>query len=102
MSGKSDREAVSIVANGTGKGFEALKAGAADIGMASRQINAKEIGLLKDFQMQLPTTEIVVGMDGIAMVVNPGNPVATLTRQQVGEIYRGKITNWSELGGARE
>jgi phosphate transport system substrate-binding protein len=38
-------------------------------------------------------------MDGIAVVVNPGNPVNDLTVEQIRKIYNGQITNWSQVGG---
>jgi phosphate transport system substrate-binding protein len=102
MPGKSKPEAISIVANGSKNAFVALKGGTADIGMASRQINDAEVKSLSPINMKLPTTEIVIGMDGIAIVVNQANPVRSLTRQQVAQIFRGEVTNWSEFGGANQ
>ena len=102
MSGKSSPEAISIVANGSGAAFKALKGGTADIGMSSRAITDAEMDSLKPFNMKLATTEIVVGMDGIAIVVNQANTVPELTLKQVAGIFSGQITNWSEVGGANE
>jgi phosphate transport system substrate-binding protein len=44
----------------------------------------------------------LIGIDGVAMIVHADNPIAELTRQQIIDIYVGKINNWSELGGADE
>jgi phosphate transport system substrate-binding protein len=41
----------------------------------------------------------VVAMDGVCVIVHPSNPVKALTSQQVRDIYMGKITNWSQVGG---
>jgi phosphate transport system substrate-binding protein len=41
----------------------------------------------------------VVAMDGVCVVVHPSNPVKALTTEQVRDIYKGKITNWKEVGG---
>lgn len=43
-----------------------------------------------------------IGQDGIAVIVHPSNPVQALTIAQLRDIYRGRISNWSELGGADE
>ena len=41
-----------------------------------------------------------VGRDALVFIVNEDNPVDKLTREQLIDIYTGKITNWSEVGGA--
>ena len=43
--------------------------------------------------------EVIVGHDALAVVVHPSNPVKQLTRQQLEDIFRGKITNWKQVGG---
>lgn len=76
---------------GSSDGIKAAIEGTADIGMTSRKLNPEEkVGL----------TETVVAIDGIALVVHPSNPVQNLTRAQLRDIYTGKITNWSEVGGS--
>lgn len=75
---------------GSGSGVEAASNGSADIGLSSRALKDSEKETL---------TETVVARDGIAIVVNPGNPVEDLTVEQVAAIARGEITNWKELGG---
>lgn len=51
----------------------------------------------KDAGVELETAEI--GMDALVFLVNEGNPVQSLTHEQLVDIYTGKITNWSEVGG---
>ncbi len=77
---------------GSGSGIEAASNGSADIGLASRALHDEEAagGL----------TGTVVAMDGIAIIVNPENPVEDLSLEQIASIATGEITNWSELGGA--
>ena len=76
---------------GSGSGIKAVQEGRCDIGLSSRALKAeeKEAGL----------KETVLAYDGIAIIVNPENPVSDLTLEQIADIYTGKITNWSEVGG---
>jgi phosphate transport system substrate-binding protein len=68
--------------------------------MSSRNIKEKEIVLAK--QKGIDPNEIKVALDGLAVVVNPNNPVTKLTIDQLAAIFTGKITNWKELGGKDE
>ena len=77
---------------GSGTGIQAVQEGRCDIGLSSRALKDEE----KAFGLQ----ETVLAYDGIAMIVNPANPVEDLTLEQIADIYTGKITNWSELGGS--
>ena len=76
---------------GSGSGIKAVQEGRCDIGLSSRALKAeeKEAGL----------KETVLAYDGIAIIVNPENPVKDLTIEQIADIYTGKITNWKDLGG---
>jgi phosphate transport system substrate-binding protein len=100
MPGNSHPEIFEVVANGSGNAFKALKNKTADVGMASRRVNDKETADLQDVgEMKSPASEIVLGMDGIAIVVNRNNPVTTLTRKEIAAIFSGRVSNWSEFGG---
>ena len=77
---------------GSGSGIQAVSEGRCDIGLASRS--------LKDDEKSSGLTETVLAYDGIAVVVSPENPVSDLTIEQIADIYTGKITNWSEVGGS--
>ena len=76
---------------GSGSGIKAVQEGRCDIGLSSRDLKAeeKEAGL----------TGTVLAYDGIAVIVNPENPVADLSLETIAKIYTGEITNWSEVGG---
>ena len=76
---------------GSGAGIEASSNGSADIGLASRA--------LKDEEKAGGLTETVVALDGIAVIVNADSKVADLTVEQIGKIFTGEITDWSEVGG---
>ena len=76
---------------GSGSGIQAVSEGRCDIGLASRG--------LKDDEKSSGLTATVLAYDGIAVVVSPENPVSDLTIEQIADIYTGKITNWSEVGG---
>ena len=76
---------------GSSAGIQAVQEGRCDIGLSSRA--------LKDEEKASGLTETVLAYDGIAMIVNPENTVEDLTLEQIADIYTGKITNWSEVGG---
>ena len=76
---------------GSGAGIEAASNGSADIGLASRA--------LKDEEKAGGLTETVVALDGIAVIVNVDSKVENLTVEQIGKIFTGEITDWSEVGG---
>ena len=79
-------------ATGSGTGIKAVKDGTCDIGLSSRY--------LKDSEKAEGLKETILAIDGIAIIVHTENPVADLTVEQIAAIFRGEITNWSELGGA--
>ena len=89
---------VAVTGGGSGTGISSLISATCDIANASRTIKEKEIGLAK--QRGVNPYEIKVGLDGLAVVVNPKNPVSKLTTKQLAGIFTGKITNWKEVGGA--
>lgn len=78
--------------SGSGAGIEAVAAGSADIGNSSRRLKPEE--------KEKGAVENIVAIDGIAVCVDKANTVTGLTRQQLTDIYTGKITNWSAAGGA--
>lgn len=90
-------EFTAVTGGGSGTGISNLISGTCDIAMTSRNIKDKEIVLAK--QKGINPFEIKVALDGLAVVVNPKNPVGKLTIVQLAGIFTGKITNWKELGG---
>ena len=88
---------VTVTGGGTGVGISALLDETTDIAMASRSIKFSEKMKAKAAGEDL--AEIPIAYDALAVVIHPSNPVKQLTRQQLEGIFRGKITNWKEVGG---
>ena len=76
---------------GSGSGIQAVSEGRCDIGLSSRA--------LKDDEKSSGLIETVLALDGIAIVVNPENPVSDLDIDTIAKIYTGEITNWKDVGG---
>ncbi|MDD4690120.1 MAG: phosphate ABC transporter substrate-binding protein [Eubacteriales bacterium] len=75
---------------GSGSGIQAVSDGRCDIGLSSRDLKDEEKANLEG---------TVVAIDGIAIIVNPKNPIKDLTIEQIASLYKGEVTNWSEVGG---
>jgi phosphate transport system substrate-binding protein len=88
---------ISVTGGGSGTGIASLVNGTVDIANASRQIKAEEVEEAKSNGIE--PLEHIIARDAIAVIVNPENPVDELTLQQISDIYSGKISNWSEVGG---
>ena len=76
---------------GSGTGIKAVQEGRCDIGLSSRN--------LKEEEKAAGLVGTVLAYDGIAIIVNPENPIADLELETIGSIYKGEISNWSEIGG---
>lgn len=88
---------IAVTGGGSGTGIAAIISGTCDIAQSSREMHQDE--LQKAEQAGSPVHETIVGYDGIAIVVNPKNPVSQLTTEQLGNIFTGKIKNWKDVGG---
>jgi phosphate binding protein len=82
---------------GSATAFPGLFDGSAQVGAASRAINAKELAQAKDLGVSL--REYVLGYDGIAVIVNPNNPVSRLDLDQLAALFTGEVNDWSKVGG---
>lgn len=80
---------VEVQGGGSTAGIQALANGIADIGMCSRSLKPNETGF----------TPITIARDGLVVVVHLTNRVNGLSRQQVREVFEGKVRNWREVGG---
>ena len=81
---------VNLNLTGSGTGIQEASEGKCDIGNSSRKLKDEE-------SEKLDAT--VVGLDGIALVVNPANKLEDITLEDLAKVYSGEITNWKELGG---
>ena len=82
---------VTYNATGSGAGIQAVQEGRCDIGLASRN--------LKDEEKANGLEGTILAYDGIAIIVNPNNPVSDLDVETIAKIYTGEIKNWKEVGG---
>lgn len=82
---------VTYNATGSGAGIQAVQEGRCDIGLASRN--------LKNEEKANGLEETILAYDGIAIIVNPANPVKDLSLETIAKIYTGEIKNWKEVGG---
>ncbi len=80
---------VDVQTGGSSRGVSDARAGLADIGMASRALKDDEKDLLS----------FTIALDGISVILNKANPVESLNKQQIIDIYTGKIVNWKNVGG---
>jgi phosphate transport system substrate-binding protein len=80
---------IDVQTGGSSRGINDVRARLIDIGMASRSLKQSESELLS----------FSIALDGISIIVNKVNPVTSLDKQQIIDIYRGKIVNWQALGG---
>lgn len=90
MQDVNSKARIEVAGGGSGAGVTAAQTGTADIGMASRAIRDDETGI----------KPIVIAIDGIAVIAHNDNPVKDISFSQITDIFSGKITNWSEVGGA--
>ncbi|MCC7119382.1 MAG: PstS family phosphate ABC transporter substrate-binding protein [Anaerolineales bacterium] len=88
---------ISVTGGGTGTGIAALLNNTVDLANASRKIKDEELAEAR--AKGIEPLEYVIARDAIAVIVNPQNPVSQLTLKQISDIYSGKITNWTEVGG---
>ena len=87
-----------IAAEGSSTAFPALANGTAQIGMSSRKAKPEEITNARAKGIKL--NEVEACHDMIVVVVNKGNKLKSLTKDQVAKIFTGAVKDWSEVGGA--
>jgi phosphate transport system substrate-binding protein len=92
--------AIAVTGGGSGVGIASLIANRVAIADASRPMKDKEYTAAKE--NGVVPYEIVIGIDGLSVIVNANNPVKSLTIDQIGTIFRGEIANWQEVGGANK
>ena len=88
---------IAVSGGGSGTGIAALINGTVDIANASRQMKNHEVESARS--NGIDPVEVVVAVDALAIIVHPDNPVSQLTISQLSDIFTGRITNWSEVGG---
>lgn len=100
LPGNSSPTIIEISSHGSATAFADLIGKAADVGLSSRRIEPAETQKLAPLgDMTSPSSEHILGLDGIAVIVNRNNTIDALTREQVAKIFSGEITNWSQVQG---
>lgn len=94
---KNAQASISVRGGGSSVGIASLLDGTCDIADASRAIKTKEIE--QALSNGIDPVAHIVAMDGIAVVVHPSNPLSELTLAQIQDIYTGKVSDWSQVGG---
>ena len=88
---------VSVTGGGSGVGINAIINDEVEIGNSSRAITSSELSTARANGVNV--VEYAVAIDGVCIIVNASNPVKQLTVKQLGQIYSGKVVNWSAVGG---
>jgi phosphate transport system substrate-binding protein len=88
---------IAVTGGGSGTGIAALMNEKCDVANASRLMKGKEVANLAE--RGVAAKRIVVAMDGLSVIVNGGNTITKLTKDEIGKIFRGEVTNWSQIGG---
>jgi len=91
-----------VASSSSSNAFPELLAKSAEFGMASRRIKRDEARALAQDgagSMIAPEQEHIVAVDSLVVIVNPANPVRSISMDNLARIYRGDIRNWTELGG---
>jgi phosphate transport system substrate-binding protein len=88
---------VSVTGGGSGTGIAALLNGTVDVANASRAMSPEEIAAARAAGFE--PVQTTVALDAIGVVVHPSNPINDLTFDQLSDIYAGRVTNWTQVGG---
>jgi phosphate transport system substrate-binding protein len=90
---------IAIAAHGSGTGFTSLADGSAELAAASRPIKDNEAASLQAWgDLKSAAAEQIIALDGLAIILHPGNPIAALNTLQLAQIFAGEITDWAQLG----
>ncbi|MGF7119366.1 phosphate ABC transporter substrate-binding protein [Methanobacterium oryzae] len=81
---------INVQGGGSSLGISSVSQGITDIGTSSRNLTSKEKSGLNEY---------IIGKEGIVIAINNQNNVNDLTKDQIRDIFSGKIKNWKEVGG---
>ncbi|ANQ47968.1 phosphate ABC transporter substrate-binding protein [Flammeovirga yaeyamensis] len=93
----NSNEPVEVVGGGSSLGFKGLKSFETELALSSRKVKSTEKTNIEENIDQL--IEKVIAYDALSIITHPSNSVTKLTLTQLIKIYKGQITNWSQLGG---
>lgn len=91
---------VRLAAHGSGTGFVALRDGSAEVAASSRPIKDDEVAALAgQGDLRGERAEQVIAIDGLAIIVHPGNPLVSLDSERLARLFAGEAKTWEEIGG---
>lgn len=94
---KNAKASIAVTGGGSGVGIAALMDKRTDIANSSRPMKDEEVEQARAKGVE--PVGIIFALDGLSIIVHKDNPLLALTLQEVGQIYRGEVTNWKEVGG---
>jgi phosphate transport system substrate-binding protein len=101
LPGDGFASSIKVAAHGSATAFTSLADKSCDIGMSSRRIKSEEASKLASLgDMLAPASEHIVGLDGIAVIVNGSNPVNELSKDEIMRIFTGESANWPKSGSS--
>jgi len=91
---------IEVAAHGSSTGFTALKKASADLAASSRPIKDSELVDLEPLgDLKSPEAEQVIAIDGLAIILNPQNPLNSLNTEQLAQVFNGEASTWEAVGG---
>ncbi|MGP6461769.1 substrate-binding domain-containing protein [Pseudomonas parakoreensis] len=97
---QGQRVVIEVAAHGSSTGFTALKTASADLAASSRPIKDSELLDLQTLgDLKSAEAEQVIAIDGLAIILHPGNPLQQLDTEQLARIFSGEVKTWEDLGG---
>ncbi|AOE80195.1 hypothetical protein A7318_16850 [Pseudomonas lurida] len=91
---------IEVAAHGSSTGFTALKKASADLAASSRPIKDSELVDLEPLgDLKSPDAEQVIAIDGLAIILNPQNPLNSLNTEQLAQVFNGEASTWEAVGG---
>lgn len=91
---------ISVTGGGSSVGIASLINGEIEMANSSRPLTEEERQQAQERGLEI--VEFIVARDGLSIVVHPDNPIDELSMEDLGKIYRGEITHWSDLGGPNQ
>jgi phosphate transport system substrate-binding protein len=94
---KYPKSSISVTGGGSGTGIAALLNKQCDIANASRKMKKKEYVMAK--KKKIKVLELTIAVDALSVIIHPQNKIKSLSTEELSDIFKGSIINWSQLGG---
>jgi len=94
---KDANVSIAITGGGSGVGIAAIINKTTDLANSSRPMKDSEIVKAKDNGVN--PVGVAFAVDGLSVIANPKNTLKSLTIDQIGQIFRGEVANWKQVGG---